>query len=91
MRRRGRTRFSPDDHLWQTEYRYEIVRDDVVIVSEDHRRSPAGRWYTQAEATRIYGNTVFQDVQLFRGFTRTPASSADTGFCVLGVKREAPL
>ena len=84
--RRGRTRFSPEDQLWHTEDHYEIIRDGVVMASEDHQRSPAGRWYTQVQAAQLYRDAGFCDIQRLRDFTPTPASAEDTGFCVLGVK-----
>jgi SAM-dependent methyltransferase len=84
--RRGRTRFSPDDQLWHTEDHYEVVQNDAVIASEDHQRSPAGRWYSQDQAAQLYRDAGFHDIQVLRDFTHTPASPEDTGFCVLGVK-----
>lgn len=84
--RRGRTRFSPEDQLWHTEDRYEIVLNETLIASEDHHRSPAGRWYTQAQAAQLYRDAGLTDIALFKGFTRAPASAEDTVFCVLGVK-----
>jgi SAM-dependent methyltransferase len=86
VRRQSRSRFSPAEQLWHTEDRYEIVLDGAVLASEDHQRSPAGRWYTQAQATQLYQDAGFHDVQRLSGFTHTPASPEDNGFCVLGVK-----
>jgi len=86
VRRRGRTRFSPEDQVWHTEDRYEVVQNGAVIASEDHQRSPAGRWYTQVQAEQLYREVGFDAVRLTRGFTPTPASADDTGFCVRGVK-----
>jgi SAM-dependent methyltransferase len=88
VRRWGRTRFSPDDQLWHTEDRYEVVREGAVIASEEHRRSPAGRWYTQDQAVQLYREAGFHDVRLTRSFTPAPASAEDTSFCVLGIKPE---
>jgi hypothetical protein len=86
VRRQGRSRFSPEEQLWHTEDLYEILRDGVVIGSENHQRSPAGRWYTQAQAAQLYQDAGFQDIRLTQGFTHTPATAEDGGFCVLGVK-----
>lgn len=86
VRRRTRARFSPENQLWHSEDRYEVALGDAVIASEDHQRSPAGRWYTQAQAEQLYRDAGFQDIRLLRGFTPSPASAEDRLFCVLGVK-----
>ncbi len=86
VRRRTRSRFSPEEQLWHSEDRYEVVQNDTVITSEDHQRSAAGRWYTQAQAEQLYRDAGFNDVRLLRGFTHTPASAEDSSFCVLGIK-----
>ncbi len=86
VRRRSRVRGSPENQLWHSEDHYEVVLGDDVIASEDHRRSPAGRWYSQAQAAQLYRDAGFTDILLLRGFTHTPASPEDTSFCVLGVK-----
>jgi hypothetical protein len=86
VRRWSRERHSPEDQLWHSEDRYEVVRNGEVIASENHRRSPAGRWYSQAQVAKIYRDAGFADVQLLHGFTQVPASAEDTLFCALGVK-----
>lgn len=86
VRRQGRTRFSPENQLWHTEDRYEVTRNSAVIAAEDHQRSPAGRWYTQAQASQLYREVGFEDVGILHGFTHTPASDDDADFCVIGVK-----
>lgn len=84
--RQTRTRFSPDDQLWHTEDRYQVVQNGAVIASEEHQRSPAGRWYSQAQAEQLYRDAGFRDIRLLHGFTHTSASAEDSVFCVLGVK-----
>ena len=86
VRRQSRARFTPENQLWHTEDRYEVMRNDELIDSEEHQRSPAGRWYSQEQATQLYRDAGFADIRLFQGFTQTPASTEDTLFCVIGVK-----
>lgn len=86
VRRYARERYSANDQLWHSEDRYEVLQNDILIAAEDHQRSPAGRWYTQAQAVQLYQDAGFCDIRLLRGFTSTPASAEDTLFCVLGVK-----
>jgi len=86
VRRWAIERYTPDSQLWHTEDRYEVVRDGEVVATEVHRQSPAGRWYSQAQAAQLYRDEGFMDVRLLRGFTHTPASVDDTLYCVLGVK-----
>lgn len=86
VRRLSRERFSPESQLWHSEDRYEIVQNGAVIASEEHQRSPAGRWYSQAQVVRLYQDAGFTNIQLLRGFTHTPATAKDSLFCVLGIK-----
>ncbi|MEK7768013.1 MAG: class I SAM-dependent methyltransferase, partial [bacterium] len=76
----------PAKQWWHTEERFEVVKDDRVVASELHRRSPEGRWYSQAEAQQLFRNAGFKDLQVLRDFTRVPACSDDRRFCVLGVR-----
>ena len=86
VRRWSQERFSPQEQIWHSEDRYEVRQGDAVIASEHHRRSPAGRWYSRAQAVQLYRDAGFHDIRLLGGFTHTPASAEDTIFCVLGVK-----
>jgi ubiquinone/menaquinone biosynthesis C-methylase UbiE len=85
VRRWARESFSPDQQLWHSEDRYEVLQNNVVIASEEHRRSPAGRWYSQSQAAQLYQDAGFHDIRLLQGFTDAPASPEDSLFCVLGV------
>jgi hypothetical protein len=40
----------PASQVWHTEQRFEIEVGGKVVESQHHRRSPEGRWYTQAPA-----------------------------------------
>lgn len=75
-----------ENKLEHTEDRYEIMRDDDVITSEHHQWSPATRWYSQGQATQLYQDAGFTNIQVFKGFTHEPATEVDTVFTVLGQK-----
>lgn len=76
----------PEKQLWHTESRFEVELDGKVVATENQRRSPEGRWYTQVQAARIFVEVGFTDIQLFHGFKHEPATKEDRLFCVLGVK-----
>jgi SAM-dependent methyltransferase len=87
LRRWIRTRYDHDQQLEHEENRYEVLVDGVVTRAELHHRSPAVRWYSQAQARALYEAAGFSGVTLTRDFTFEPASPEDTIFCVMGVKR----
>jgi SAM-dependent methyltransferase len=76
----------PDEQLWHNEQRFEVELDGVVIEREHHRRSPEGRWYTQAQALALLRSAGLVDVQLLSGFTTEPARPDDRLFCAIGVR-----
>ncbi len=76
----------PERQWWHTEQRFEVEVDGQIVEREEQRRSPEGRWYTQQEVVRLYGDVGFTDIQLFREFEPTPAKVEDRQFCALGVK-----
>jgi hypothetical protein len=86
IRRWSFVRFDPDTDFEHSIDRYEILRDDQVIASEEHRQSPATRSYTQAQAVTLYEEAGFKDIQVLREFTFEPASPEDRTFSVLGFK-----
>jgi len=86
VRRLSRASHTPETQLWHSEDRYEVVLNSEVVASEEHQRSPAGRWYSQEQATQLYRDAGFGDIRLLSGFTQNPASAEDKLFCVLGVK-----
>ena len=86
VRRWSRSTFDRERQLEHTEDRYEVLRDGQVVASEHHSRSPATRWYEQAQARGLYEAAGFVDVRLVHGFTFEPAAPDDTLFCVLGAK-----
>jgi SAM-dependent methyltransferase len=75
-----RERREPERQLWHTEQRFEVELTGEVIESEHHRRSPEGRWYTQAQAVELLTSAGFVDVELFHGFTHEPVREDDRLF-----------
>ena len=71
---------------WHTEQRFEVVLNGKVIESDFQRRSPEGRWYSQAQAEQLFRDVGFANVELLHDFTHEPARPDDKLFCVLGVK-----
>ncbi len=90
VRRWSKERYSPEESLWHSEDRCEVSKAGKTIEEEHHSRSPAGRWYSQEEAVRLYQNAGFENVQVFSEFTRIPALPDDPLFCVLGIKPAPP-
>ena len=62
------------------------MRDGQVIASELHRRSPATRSYTQAQARQLYEAAGLVDIQLYSQFRPEPAASDDTLVTVVGTR-----
>ena len=88
VRRSSWARFDPHSGLEHTIDRYEIIRDDNVVASEEHRQSPATRSYTQEQAVALYQDAGFKGLRLFHEFTFEPAKPEDTTFCVRGFRPE---
>jgi ubiquinone/menaquinone biosynthesis C-methylase UbiE len=76
----------PAQQLWHAEQRFEVELGGKVIQAEQQRRSPEGRWYTQAQAVQLFRDAGLADIQLYHEFTRDPAQQGDRLFCALGVK-----
>lgn len=70
----------PEHQLWHAEQRFEVELTGELIESEHHRRSPEGRWYTQAQAAELLTTAGFVDVALFHGFTHEPPHPDDRLF-----------
>ena len=86
VRRWSRARYEPAAQLEHTEDRYEVVRDGEVIAVEEHRRSPATRWYTHDQVRDLNADAGFVDVQLFREWSHEPASVEDHVVLAVGAK-----
>jgi SAM-dependent methyltransferase len=86
IRRWSKNRFDAESQLEHTENRYEVLKDGVVIESEQHVQSPATREYTQAQALELYLKAGFVDITIYKGFTRLPASAEEEIFSIVGKK-----
>lgn len=86
VRRWQRQWYDVSEQLEHTEDRYEVTANGDVIAREHHRRSPATRWYTQAQAVTLYEEAGFVEVRLYRGFSFEPAGTADSLFSIVGKK-----
>lgn len=75
-----------DRQLWHAESRFEVDLEGKRIATEEQRRSPEGRWYTQAEVLQLYREVGFVDIQLFKEFTHEPTAPDSRFFSALGVK-----
>jgi SAM-dependent methyltransferase len=74
----------PADQVWHTEQRFEVELNGTVVQTERHRRSPEGRWYSQAQAAGLFRAAGYGNIRLFHGFTQEPAHEEDRLYCVLG-------
>lgn len=86
LRRWSRARYDVEKQLEHTEDRYEITLNGEVIAAEDHVRSPATRWYSQTQAIELYEEAGFTSLEVFREFSREPASKEDSIFSIVGTK-----
>src|SRR5437667_756899 len=86
IRRWTRSTFDLAEQLESTEDRYEVLRDGAVIATEMHVRAPATRWYTQQQALRLYEETGFTNIQIFKEFSEEPASAEETLFSIAGMR-----
>jgi len=74
----------PASQVWHTEQRFEIEVGGKVVESQHHRRSPEGRWYTQAQAAELFRGAGYRNIRLFHEFTHEQAREDDRLYCVLG-------
>lgn len=86
VRKWSRARYDVDEQIEHTEDRFEVSLGGEVIAAEHHVRSPATRWYTQAEVKALYDEAGFVYVHHWSGFTRKPALSGDTLFVSVGTR-----
>ncbi|MBI2920130.1 MAG: class I SAM-dependent methyltransferase [Planctomycetes bacterium] len=83
LRRVTRSRFDPGSGCEHTEDLYQLRIEDRVVAEETHRRSPAVRSYTQAQAVDLLQRAGFSEVTVYSGFTFRPAEAADQLFCLV--------
>jgi len=86
VRRRGWYRFNPETNMEDTRDTWEVIKDGQVLESEVHEQAPATRSFTQAEATALFEQAGFKDIQIFSKFTFEPVKPEDGIFSVLGIK-----
>ena len=84
VRRWARARYDHEQQLEHTEERYEVLVDGEVVQTEHHRRSPAGRWYTQEQSLELYREAGFEELRLLHEFTTQPASAVDRIWTIVG-------
>ncbi|MFL5731992.1 MAG: class I SAM-dependent methyltransferase [Chloroflexia bacterium] len=87
VRHHTRSTYDLDAHLEHTEDHYEVVKGGEVVYTEDHKQSPATRWYSREEAVDLYADAGFTDIRLTSGFTFEPAKPDDNLVCVFGTRR----
>ena len=86
VKRWSRNWFDPRAQLEHTEDRYEVIRDGVMISSEQHMRSPATREYTQNQAQDLYAEAGFLNLRIYKGFSHESATQDDEIFTICGMK-----
>src|SRR5207247_2858119 len=59
----------PARQFFHSEQRFEVELNGRLIECQLVRRSPEGRYYTQAQAAELYRHVGFARVQVFSGFT----------------------
>ena len=86
LHRMGRVWFDPRDGCEHTEDLYQVVVDGEMVAAEHHRRSPASRSYTQAEAHALFARAGFREIAVRRGFTAMAATEEDLLFTLIGIR-----
>jgi ubiquinone/menaquinone biosynthesis C-methylase UbiE len=86
FRKWSRARYDLEAQLEHTEDRYQKLVHGHVVLEEYHLRTPATRWYTQAQAAELYRKAGFKQVDVLHGFSLEPVLAEDTLFTVVGIK-----
>jgi SAM-dependent methyltransferase len=84
FRRVSRSRYDPHAECEHTEDMYQMIVDGRVAAEELHRRSPATRSYTQAQAQALFERAGFTGVRAYSEFTFEPARPEDGVFMLTG-------
>jgi ubiquinone/menaquinone biosynthesis C-methylase UbiE len=90
FRQAGRSRYEPANECEHTEDIYQMIVNGQVVAEELHRRSPATRSYTQAQARALFAGAGFSAVDLYSEFTFEPVKPTDTLFTVVAQKANQP-
>lgn len=88
FRRVSKSRYEPEIECQHTEDIYQKIVDDKVVAEEMHRRSPATRSYTQAQARASFERAGFKNVQVYSAFTFETVKQDDKVFVVTGQKSD---
>jgi len=86
FRRVSRSRYDLATHCEHKEDLFQLIVNGVAVAEELHQRSPATRSYTQEQARRLFEQAGLVNVQLYKEFTREPASPEDSLFTLVGRK-----
>lgn len=86
----GRCRYEPANECEHTEDLYQMSVAGQVLTEELHRRSPATRSYTPAQARALFESAGFSTVELYSQFTFEPVKPADSLFTVIAQKATQP-
>jgi hypothetical protein len=76
----------PAQQFWHAESRFEVEQGGQIVATEEQRRSPEGRWYSQEEAAALYRAAGFTQIELYDGFSFAPAHAESRLFTVAGIK-----
>ncbi|HET6446469.1 MAG TPA: class I SAM-dependent methyltransferase [candidate division Zixibacteria bacterium] len=87
IRRWERLSFDEDSQLQSTENRFELVKDDQVISTELHVRSPATQNYSLDKITALFEKSGYSEVRALSTDTFEPASDSDSSFYILGTNK----
>ena len=88
LQRMGRVWYEPETECEHTEDLYQVVVDGEVLASEVHRRSPASRSYTQAQARTLLEDAGFAAIQIKSGFSHEVAAPNTHLFTLIARKGE---
>jgi ubiquinone/menaquinone biosynthesis C-methylase UbiE len=86
FRRVSRSRYEPESECEHTQDLYQLIMAEQVVAEEVHRRSPATRSYSQAQARRLFESIGFNPIELYSEFTFEPVKAEDTLFTVVGLR-----
>jgi ubiquinone/menaquinone biosynthesis C-methylase UbiE len=87
IRRWERLSFDEDSQLQSTENRFELVKDDQVISTELHVRSPATQNYSQKTISALFEKASYSDICALSSDTFEPVSEDDSSFYILGINK----
>lgn len=84
LKRWERAHYDHAAQLRYTENRYELLKDDEIVYTERHTRSPELRGYTLAQLSMLLEDAEFINIRAVSGFSFEPASEDDSMFCIFG-------